>query len=271
MLAAGLGLHVDVAVEHDETTILEAGQGVDLRQGQVVFEKDLQQSVDDRHEPVEVAPRDADRGDRFFRDPLADRQDRREVGAREVLGMGLGDFLDVDAAHVAEEQDRRLGAAIPGDRNEVLVGDRALGLDQHRPCGFAVDHDRQHVLVVGGGLVGRIRELHGAGPSCARPRAPGSSRRRGRRSPRQRIGPRPRSSRPARHRGACRGGGTAPWTRTRRNAWGLLGATSLEGEGPGGTAEQRTTGPMGFKGCAVRVRLRREEAVLPSAPSSTPV
>ena len=98
---------------------------------------------------IQRAARHAGRADRFLRDARREGQDAREVRLRDVVGVGLGDLLDVDAAHVAEDEDRLLGAAVPGDGDEVLLGDRALLLDQHRARLLALDHDGHDRLEVG--------------------------------------------------------------------------------------------------------------------------
>ena len=164
---AGLGLHVDVAVEHGEAAVLEPDERVDLGQREVVAQEDLDQRVDDRRQAVQVAARDAGGRDALLRDARRDREERREVGLRDVLGVLLGDLLDVDAAHVAEDQHRQLAPAVPGDADVVLLGDGALLLDENRVGLLAVHHDRQDLVVQPGGLVGGVGELHGAGLHAA--------------------------------------------------------------------------------------------------------
>ena len=60
-----------------------------------------------------------------------------EVAAADVVGVLLGDLLDVDPAHVAEQHHRALRAAVPEHGGVVLLLDLGLGVDQHaRPaCG----------------------------------------------------------------------------------------------------------------------------------------
>ena len=48
---------------------------------------------------------------------------RREVAARDVVRMLLGDLLDVDPAHVGEQHHRALADPVPDDAGVVLVLD----------------------------------------------------------------------------------------------------------------------------------------------------
>ena len=57
----------------------------------------------------------------------------------------LAPLFDIDSAHVAEDQDWQLAAAIPGDRHVVLLGDGALLLHENRVRGLTVDHDGQNL------------------------------------------------------------------------------------------------------------------------------
>ena len=85
------------------------------------------------------------------------------MAAADVVGMLLGDLLDVDSAHVAEEHHRALRAPVPEDGGVVLVRDLGLGVDQDADRHVAADlelEDRRGVL---GGLVGRVGELDSAG------------------------------------------------------------------------------------------------------------
>ncbi len=59
--------------------------------------------------------------------------------AADVVGMLLGDLLDVDAAHVGEQHHRALRAAVPEHRGVVLLLDLGLGIDQHPDGHVAVD------------------------------------------------------------------------------------------------------------------------------------
>ena len=106
---AGLGLHVDVTVEHDEAPVLETRQRVDLGEREVVLGGRASASFEhDRRELVEVARAgDTGRADGLLGDARGDGQQRREVRLRDVVGVGLGDLLDVDATHVARR--RRTG------------------------------------------------------------------------------------------------------------------------------------------------------------------
>ena len=84
------------------------------------------------------------------------------MGAADVVGVLLGDLLDVDAAHVAEQHHRALGAAVPEDRRVVLLLDLGLRVDEDADRHVAADlevEDRERVL---GGLLGRVGELDAA-------------------------------------------------------------------------------------------------------------
>ena len=84
------------------------------------------------------------------------------MSLRDVLGMGLGDFLYVDSAHIAEDADGSLRAPVPGNRHEIFLGDRRLFFDQDGTAGLAVDLDREDLVSRSGSLIGGVDELHGA-------------------------------------------------------------------------------------------------------------
>jgi len=86
----------------------------------------------------------------------------------DMVGVLLGDLLDVDAAQVGEQHHRPLAGAVPDHARVVLVGNLGAGVDQHAARHVAVDLQRQHGLGVGGGLIGRVGELHAA---CLHPSA----------------------------------------------------------------------------------------------------
>ena len=104
-----------------------------------------------------------ERGDHLLGLPVAERGPGREVTPGDVVGVLLGDLLDVDPAHVGEQHHRPLADSVPDDAGVVLVLDRGLGVDEHAAGHVAVDLQREHVLGVGGGLVGRVGELDAAG------------------------------------------------------------------------------------------------------------
>ena len=123
---------------------------------------------EDRHEPVELASGDADGGDDLLGLVVAERQDGREVPAPDVVGVALGDLLDVDAAHVAEEHHRLLADPVPHDAGVVLLRDRRLRVDEHAARHVAVDLEREDVLGLLGRLVRACRRTARRRPSSAR-------------------------------------------------------------------------------------------------------
>ena len=97
-----------------------------------------------------------------------DREEVGDVAAADVVGVLLGDLLDVDPAHVGEQQERALGGAVPDHARVVLLLDLGLRVDQHAAGHVAVDLELQDVLGVTLGLVGGVGELHAAGLHPAR-------------------------------------------------------------------------------------------------------
>ena len=77
------------------------------------------------------------RGDRLLRLEVGDRMEVGEVAAADVVGVLLGDLLDVDPAHVAEQHHRPLRAPVPEHRGVVLLLDLGLRVDEDadRACG----------------------------------------------------------------------------------------------------------------------------------------
>ena len=85
------------------------------------------------------------------------------MAAADVVGVLLGDLLDVDAAHVAEQHQRLLGGAVPDDARVVLLLDLGLRVDEHAARHVAADLQLQDVARVGLGFLGRVGELDAAG------------------------------------------------------------------------------------------------------------
>ena len=83
--------------------------------------------------------------------------------AADVVGVLLGDLLDVDAAHVGEEHHRALGAAVPEHGGVVLLLDLGLRVDQDADRHVAVDLELEDLRGVGGRLLGGVGELDAAG------------------------------------------------------------------------------------------------------------
>jgi hypothetical protein len=169
LISKGVVFHVDVAVEADETAVSEARQRVDLGEGQPVRLENARQCRRDRCEPVEVRAGDADGGDQLLRHEVGERQQRREVALGDVCRVLLGDFLDVDAAHVAEDHHRLPCEAVPGDADVVLLRHRRAAFDEHPLRAVAIDGQVEDLC---GGDIGFgrcIREEHAAGlhaPAC---------------------------------------------------------------------------------------------------------
>ena len=77
----------------------------------------------------------------------------------DVVGMLLGDLLDVDPAHVAEQHHRLLAGPVPDDAGVVLLRDLGLGVDEHAARHVAADLELEDLGGMGLGLVRRVGEL----------------------------------------------------------------------------------------------------------------
>ena len=102
-------------------------------------------------------------GDHLLGAEVGDRLQVREVAAADVVGVLLGDLLDVDPAHVAEQHHRPLGAAVPEHRRVVLLLDLGLGVDQDADRHVAADLELEDLGGVLLGLLRRVGELDAAG------------------------------------------------------------------------------------------------------------
>ena len=87
----------------------------------------------------ELRAGDAGRGDHLLRLEVGDRQQVGEVAAADVVGVLLGDLLDVDPAHVAEQHQRPLCGPVPDDAGVVLLLDLGLRVDEDAARHVAVD------------------------------------------------------------------------------------------------------------------------------------
>ena len=164
MAADRLVLHLHVGVEGDEGAVGEAGERVDLGEGHVVVALELGEAGEDRRGAGELAAgHAAGRGDDLLGAEVGDRVEVGEVAAADVVGVLLGDLLDVDPAHVAEQHHRPLGAPVPEHRRVVLLLDLGLGVDQHADRHVAADLELEDLGGVGLGLLGRVGELDAAG------------------------------------------------------------------------------------------------------------
>ena len=159
----GLVLHVHVRVERDERAVLELAERIDLGQRHVVLEEQAGQSGHDRRQAIQGAPADPERRDQLLGLPLGERGAGREVAARDVVGVLLGDLLDVDPAHVREQHHRALADPVPDHAGVVLVLDRGARVDQHAAGHVAADLEVEDVVGVIGRLVRGVGELDAAG------------------------------------------------------------------------------------------------------------
>src|SRR3954451_3754562 len=160
---AGLVLHVHVRVERDERAVLQLPERVDLGERHVVLDEEPCQLGDDRDQLVEVRAGDAGGGDDLLGLELAERQDVREVPAPDLVGLLLGDLLDVDATDRAEDDHGLLADPVPHDAGVELLVDVGPGVDEHAARLVAVDLELEDVGGVLLGLLGRVGELHAAG------------------------------------------------------------------------------------------------------------
>ena len=85
------------------------------------------------------------------------------MAAADVVGVLLGDLLDVDPAHVAEEHHRLLAGPVPDDAGVVLLRDLGLGVDEDAARHVAVDLELEDLGGVRLGLLGGVGELDAAG------------------------------------------------------------------------------------------------------------
>src|SRR5262249_53824085 len=139
VLVTRVALEIDMAVEHEKAAVLQLPERVDLGEREIVAEEDLDERRDDRREAVEIVAPHARRRDRLLRLVGREGDQRRDVRARDVVGMRLRDLLDVDPAHVAEDDDGELLPAVPRDRREVLLRDGRALLDEDAARLLALD------------------------------------------------------------------------------------------------------------------------------------
>ena len=139
MAADGLVLHLHVGVEGDEGAVGEAGDRVDLGEGHVVVALQAGEPGEHARGPVELAAGHPAAGDGLLGLEVGDRVEVGQVAAADVVGVLLGDLLDVDPAHVAEQHHRPAGAAVPEDRGVVLLLDLGLRVDEDADRHVAAD------------------------------------------------------------------------------------------------------------------------------------
>jgi hypothetical protein len=145
----------------------EPDQGVDLGERHVVLHEELCELRQDRRELVELGARDAHGRDRVLGPEVHARQDRGEVAAADVVGVLLGHLLDIDAAHVGEDEGGQLADAVVDHPGVVLLRHRRLRAHQHAARHVAADLELEDVAGVRLGLLGGVGELHAAGLHAA--------------------------------------------------------------------------------------------------------
>ena len=85
------------------------------------------------------------------------------MAAADVVGVLLGDLLDVDPAHVAEQHHRPLRAPVPEHGGVVLLLDLGLRVDEDADRHVAADLELEDRRGVRLGLLGGVGELDAAG------------------------------------------------------------------------------------------------------------
>jgi hypothetical protein len=157
-----LVLHLHVGVERHEAAVLELRERVDLRERHVAVPEQTGEARDDRSEPVELGAGHARVGDHLLRLEVGEGEEVREVAAPDVVGVVLGHLLDVDPAHVAEQDQRPLGSAVPDDARVVLLLDLGARVHEHPAGHVPADLELKDRLGVAGRLVGGVGELDAA-------------------------------------------------------------------------------------------------------------
>jgi hypothetical protein len=122
---------------------------------------------EDRRGAVELRAGDAGGGDDLLGLEVGNRHQVGDVAFADVVGVGLGDLLDVDPAHVAEQHQRLLRGPVPDDAGVVLLLDLGFGVDEDAARHVAVDFQLEDVLGVRRGLLGGVGELDAAGLHAA--------------------------------------------------------------------------------------------------------
>src|SRR2546427_217812 len=104
-----------LGVDGHEGAVRELREGVDLGERHVVLHEQPRELREDRREAVQLRPGDAERGDHVLRPEVHVGQDRGEVAAPYVVRVLLGHLLDVDPAHVAEDERGQLADPVVDD------------------------------------------------------------------------------------------------------------------------------------------------------------
>ena len=79
-----------------------------------------------------------------------------------MVGVRLGDLLDVDAAHVREDERGQLADPVPDDARVVLLLDLGLRADQQAARHVAAYLELEDLLRLTLGLLGRLGEADAA-------------------------------------------------------------------------------------------------------------
>ena len=158
-----LVLHLHVGIERHEGAVLQLGERVDLGERHVVVEEQPGEASEYGRGALQRLAGDTGRGDDLLGLEVGERFERREVAAADVVRVLLGDLLDVDPAHVAEQHQGLLGRAIPDNARVVLLLDLGLGVDEHAARHVAVDLQLQDLAGMALGFLGGVGELHAAG------------------------------------------------------------------------------------------------------------
>ena len=117
LLAADrLVLHLHMGVEGDEAAILSSASGLISARVMSFSRRGARGGARTGVARFSSEPVTPVAGDRLLRLEVGDREEIGDVAAADVVGMLLGDLLDVDPAHVAEQHQRPLAGAVPDDR-----------------------------------------------------------------------------------------------------------------------------------------------------------
>ncbi len=152
-----------MGVEGDERAVGEPRERVDLGQGHVVVALQARKAGEHRGRAVELGAGHATTRHRLLCLEIGDRMEVGEMTAPDVVGVLLGNLLDVDPAHVAEQHHRPLGTPVPEHGGVVLLLDLCLRVDQDPDREVTADLELEDRGGVSLGLLGGVGELDAAG------------------------------------------------------------------------------------------------------------